>query len=403
MDEIGRNYLALALHLDRHFEGFVDAYFGPEEIKEAVQAGEPRPLAALADDAQQLQAAIEAAGYDAQRTEFLGKQVRAMAAVVRNLAGDRLPFMEEVELYFDIRPEMADEAIFEEAHAELDRLLPGEGALAERLKAWKKGMELETERVLPVFELALKETRRRTSALFDLPEGENLTLELVSDQPWSAYNWYLGNYQSRVELNTDLPLRADSAIPLQAHEAYPGHHTEHTLKEQILYHGEGRGEHAVQLLLAPECVLSEGIANSGREMIFDDQELAAFLGQDLYPLAGLPDVDVERQLGLARASRGLRWVSANAALLLHREGRSAEEVKSYVMRYGLSTPKEAEQTLRFLENPLFRSYIFNYSTGKDLLAPLLEGADAAENYWRLLTEPFTPAQVEAWLAERGAS
>ncbi|MGD8623788.1 MAG: DUF885 domain-containing protein, partial [Anaerolineae bacterium] len=106
---------------------------------------------------------------------------------------------------------------------------------------------------------------------------------------------------------------------------------------------------------------------------------------------------------LARASKGLRRVSANAALLLHREGRSAEEVQGYVMRYGLSTPKEAEQTLRFLENPLFRSYIFNYSTGKDLLAPLLEGKDAAENYWRLLTEPFTPVQVEAWLAERGAS
>ncbi|MGD8626960.1 MAG: hypothetical protein PVJ34_20665, partial [Anaerolineae bacterium] len=344
MDEIGRNYLALALHLDRHFEGFVDAYFGPEEIKEAVQTGEPRPLAALADDAQQLQAAIEAAGYDAQRTEFLGKQVRAMAAVVRNLAGDRLPFMEEVEFYFDIRPEMEDEAVFEEAHAALDRLLPGEGALAERLEAWKEGMELETERVLPVFELALKETRRRTSTLFELPEGENLTLELVSDQPWSAYNWYLGNYESRVELNTDLPLRADSAIPLQAHEAYPGHHTEHALKEQLLYHDQGRGEHAVQLLLAPECVLSEGIANSGREMIFDDQALAAFLGQALYPLAGLPEVDVERQLGLARASKGLRRVSANAALLLHREGRSAEEVQGYVMRYGLSTPKEAEQT-----------------------------------------------------------
>jgi hypothetical protein len=403
MDEIGRNYLALALHLDRHFEGFVDAYFGPAEIKERVQAGAPRPLAALADDAQQLQAAIEAAGYDAQRTEFLRKQVRAMAAVVRNLAGDRLPFMEEVELYFDIQPEMVDEAVFEEAHAALDRLLPGEGALGERMEAWKKGLEIETEKVLPVFELALKETRRRTAALFELPEGENLTLELVSDQPWSAYNWYLGNYQSRVELNTDLPLRASSAIPLQAHEAYPGHHTEHALKEQILYHGEGRGEHAVQLLLAPECVVSEGLANSGRELIFDDQALAAFLGQALYPLAGLPDVDVEQQLALTQAAEGLRWVSANAALLLHREGRSAEEVQGYMMRYGLSTPKEAEQALRFLQNPLFRSYIFNYSTGKDLLAPLLAGADAAENFRRLLTEPLTPSQVEAWLAERGAS
>jgi hypothetical protein len=400
MDEIGRHYLALALHLDRHFEGFVDAYFGPAEIKEEVQAGEPRPLEALADDARLLQAAIETAGYDAQRTDFLRRQARAMAAVARNLSGDRLPFMEEVELYFDIRPEMVDEAVFEEAHGAMDRLLPGEGALVERLNAWKKGLEIKGDRALPVFELALQETRRRTAELFELPEGENLSLKLVSDEPWAAYNWYLGNYQSLIEVNTDLPLRADSAIPLQAHEAYPGHHTEHALKEQRLYHGEGRGEHAIQLLLAPECVLSEGLANSGRALIMDDESLAVFLREELYPLAGLPKVDAEQQLGLARASKELRWVNANAALLLHRDGRSAEEVQAYVMRYGLRTAKEAEQTLRFIGNPLFRAYTFNYSTGETLLAPLLEGEDAVENFWRLLTEPCTPTQVEQWMAER---
>ncbi len=54
MDEIGRRYLHLALHLDRHFEGFVDAYFGPPEFRAEIQTGSPRSLEALADDAQQL-------------------------------------------------------------------------------------------------------------------------------------------------------------------------------------------------------------------------------------------------------------------------------------------------------------------------------------------------------------
>jgi hypothetical protein len=197
MDELGRNYLTLALNLDRHFEGFVDAYFGPPELRVEVEAAEPRSLEALADDARKLQEAIEDSDYDPQRKGFLTRQTRAMTAVIRNLSGDRLDFVEEVELYFDITPEMVDEAVFEAIHAEMDPLFAGEGSLSERVAAWEKGLELEADRILPVCDLALQETRRRTRALFDLPPGEEVSLNLVKDQPWYAYNWYLGDYRSR--------------------------------------------------------------------------------------------------------------------------------------------------------------------------------------------------------------
>ena len=234
MDEIGHRYLHLALHLDRHFEGFVDAYFGPPELRAEVETGDPRSLEALADDAQQLLHAIDGDISDARRRGFLRKQVRAMAAVTRNLSGDQLGFVQEVELYFDISPTMVDEATFEAAHAELDELLPGDGSLVERSVAWGEKHTLEPDRILPVFHLALRETRRRTQELFDLPPGENLTLQLVQDQPWGAYNWYLGEFRSRVDLNTDVPVKAHWAVPLIAHEAYAGHHTEHAIKENLL-------------------------------------------------------------------------------------------------------------------------------------------------------------------------
>ncbi len=402
MDEIGRNYLTLALNLDRHFEGFVDAYFGPPELKAQAALGEPRPLESLADDARQLLIAIEAGDYDAQRKDFLVRQTRAMTAVIRSLSGDRLDFVEEVELYFDITPEMADEALFEAAHAEMDRLLPGDGALVERMAAWKRSLELEPGRVMRVFDLACQETRRRTLALFDLPPGEDLTLQLVTEQPWSAYNWYLGDYRSRIDLNTDLPVHAHSAVPLLAHEAYPGHHTEHAIKEYHLYRQQGRAEHAIQLLLAPECVLSEGIADNAQGIILTDPHLASFLQDTLYPEAGLTGVDVEQQIRLGKAGAKLRWVSCNAALLLHRDGHPPDEVQQYIERHGLRTLQEAKQTMSFIQSPLFRSYIFNYATGKALLAPLLEGEDAVDNFRRLLTEPLTPTQVRQWLAQREA-
>jgi hypothetical protein len=400
MDEIGRNYLTLALNLNRHFDGFVDAYFGPPELKTEAEAGEPRSLGVLADDARQLRAAIEASDYDAQRKDFLGRQTQAMASVIRNLSGDRLGFVEEVESYFDITPKLVDEAVFEEAHAEMERLLPDDGSLVERLTAWKRRQELRPDVVLPVFELACQATRRRTLALFDLPPGEELSLHLVKDEAWSAYNWYLGNYRSRIDINTDLPLRAGSALPLLAHEAYPGHHTEHAIKEYRLYRQENRAEHAVQLLLAPECVLSEGIGDSALAMVFDDAELAAFLGDELYPLAGLPDVSAEQQLRLRTAGEALRGVDGNAALLLHRDGWRPDEVQQYVERFGLNTSKEAAHMMRFLQTPLYRSYVFNYAMGKALLAPLLEAPDAVDHFRRLLSEPITPTQVRRWLAEQ---
>jgi hypothetical protein len=398
MDQVGQEYLTLALNLDRHFEGFVDAYFGPEELRDAIRSAEPRALDALADDARQLQAAIEVSIKDPQRKGFLARQALAMATVVRKLSGEQLDYVEEVELCFDISPQMVDEAVFEAAHAEMDRCLPGDGPLVERLEVWKHEQEIGADRILPAFQLAREETRRRTRSLLDLPPGEDVSLHLVADQPWSAYNWYLGNYRSRIDLNTDLPIRIGAVVPLMAHEAYPGHHTEHALKEYDLYRKQGRAEHAVQLLVAPESVLSEGIADSARAMILDDGELAAFLRDQLYPRAGLPPDMVEQQMRLAGARENLSGLGGNAALLLHRDGRSPTQVQRYIEQYGLLTPREAAQSMKFIQSTLFRAYIFTYTSGKRLLAPLLEGSQAHANFRRLLSEPYTPGMVCDWLA-----
>jgi hypothetical protein len=402
MDDIGREYLTLALNLNRHVEGFVDAYYGPPELKAEVDAGEPRSVDALADDARQLQAAIAQSGYDPQRKEYLGLQLRAMSTLVRKLSGEQLDFVEEVELCFDITPQLVDEAVFEGIHAAMDRLFPGEGSVLNRVIAWKKGVEIEPNRLLPVLELAVEETRRRTSILFDLPPGEEVSLRLVQDEPWTAFNWYLGSYTSQIDVNTDLPVSIDLPTPLVTHEAYPGHHTERAMKEHRLYHQGARAEHAVLLSLAPESVIAEGIAMSAESMIFSPEELETFLHERLNPLAGLPDVGVEQQMGWAKADDELRVVGANAALLLHEYGRPPDEVRKYMERYMLHTPRAVAKGLEFIQSPLWRAYIFNYTMGKQLLAPLLEGPDAVVNFRRLLSEPFTPTQVRQWIADRAA-
>jgi hypothetical protein len=401
MEQIGHDYLALALQLDRHVPGFIDAYFGPSELKEQAQTGLPRQPEALTGDAEQLLAAIEAGSFAEQRRDYLLRQTRAMHALAGRLAGESLTFIEEVERYYDIQPQLVDERVFAEAHRVMDELLPGRGELTERLAAWKQSLELAPERIIPVCERACAELRRRALHLFELPEGEAVSLQIVQNEPWRAYNWYLGGYQSRIDINTDLPMRANSVVGLLSHEAYPGHHTEHAIKERRLCDGEGRLEHAVQLILAPEAVLSEGIADCAQGVIFERAELVAYLRDELYPLAGMDHIDVERQVLIDEATRALGAVSANAALLLHGEGLPAVDVQRYVERFGLRSEREAAQNMKFIQHPLWRSYNFTYSVGESLLAPLLEGPKAVANFRRLLSEPFTPTQVREWLKRAG--
>jgi hypothetical protein len=401
MDSIGREYLTLALNLNRHYDGFVDAYFGPEELKAELDAKDPPPLDTLAGHAHELQQRIDDSDSDTQRKDYLTRQVRAMAAIIRNLSGESVPFTEEVELYFDLASAMVDESVFEAAHAEIDRLLPGEGSLVERLHAWEKGLEVPTDRVMPVFERASKEARRRTVRMLDLPPGEEVTWELVEGKPWWAYNRYAGQYRSGIEVNTDLPAHVHRVLTAVAHESYPGHHTEGVVKEHRLYRQEGRAEHAIHVL-GPEAVLSEGIAVSAQGMIFSDSDLEDFLRDELCPVAGLPGDDAERQVAVSRAMDGLRGVTSNAALLLHGEGQSPEKVERYVEWHIMGTQADVAQTMEFIQIRLWRSYAFNYSLGRHLVAPLLEGPDRVANFARLLSEPFTPTQVREWVAQRGS-
>jgi hypothetical protein len=397
MDEIGLRYLGLALQLDRHFTGFVDAYYGPPQVKAQAMAGAPAPLGQLAGELRELSEAIELRGYNPQRQDYLLRQVRAMSTLVRNLAGEKLDYVDEVELLFDVRPVSVEESVYETAHSRLARLLPGDGPLGERAEAWRKRFEMAPERILPACEAACQEAQHRTVQLFELPAGENVELQLVDHQPWSAYNWYLGDFRSRIDLNTDLPLQARGLVHLLTHEAYPGHHTEHAIKEDRLYQEASRAEHAVQLLLGPEAVISEGIANSAAKIIFNDLSLADFLRNGLYPAAGIRGVDVEQQLLIEEALKSLSSVSCNAALRLHRDGYPADAVQHYIEHYALRTPAQAAQTMSFIQHPLFRAYIFTYQVGEALMAPLLSGPNKATNFRRLLTEPFTPSQLRAWL------
>jgi len=238
--DFGEEFVRLALALDEHVPGYVDAYIGPEEWKvQATQQGKI-PLTELSKQTNELATQLSKAnGIDAQRKDYLARHLTAMQMTLRLLSGEKVSLADEVQALYDIQPTWKDESNFEEAHRLLDQLLPAGESLRERMMKWNQSLELSVEKVKELLPTVINKLRTLTDKKFGLPSGEDFDVEFVSNQPWSAYNWYLGNSKSRIEINTDLPIRIFGLPGLIAHEAYPGHHTDLCIKEQKLVKGLG--------------------------------------------------------------------------------------------------------------------------------------------------------------------
>src|SRR5256714_616484 len=160
--------------------------------------------------------------------------------------------------------------------------------------------------------------RERTDRLFGLPDGEHIDFELVTNEPWSGFNYYLGDLRSRVAINTDLPVLATSLGHLVAHEAYPGHHTEHTRKEVGLVRRRGHDEETIFLVGTPQCLLAEGLADLGLEVIVPSRQHET-VAEHLRPLGIRYDAEVATAVAEAGELLG-NAVRGNVALLLHVDG-----------------------------------------------------------------------------------
>jgi hypothetical protein len=412
-DPIAADYLRLALRLDQHLPGFVDGYFGPAALKAQVDLEPIRPPGVLASDAAVLRARLAHEVGEPDRLAWLNAQLVAIEANARSLvealAGyTGQAYLDHVRRCFDWLPERRPDALFAEARAEVDRLLPGRGSTIERLATWDAGLVVPAERLEPLVDWLLAVLRERARITFGLPDGEALRVGLVSGQPWAAYNWYDGALRSRIDLNIDLPIRAPDLIGLLAHEAYPGHHLEHAWKEARLVRHDGRLESSVLLINTPECLISEGLADLGRRFGVSSEREPELLVELLDRAQLAPRSDGLTTAELARIASAMREprqrlgeFAVNAAFRRHVDGADHETVRAEFGQTALLTPERAEKRLEFIEHPLWRTYIFVYSEGEALLGRWLElvpEADQADRFRRLLVEQLTPATVAGDLA-----
>ncbi|MGH3917732.1 MAG: DUF885 domain-containing protein [Pseudonocardiaceae bacterium] len=397
--DVVREYLVLGLRFDRLVEGFVDAYTGDPALRRQVD-NEPRPdPAMLARRAGELRAELSAAGLFEPRARFLDVHLAALECSGRVLAGQQVGFVAEVQAYFDVHIEPGDCDVYRQAHAEIDLLLPGADPLAQRLAAHRARDGIPPEQLEPAVHALSSALRDRVRASVGLPPEETVQYEVVTDKPWSGFNYYLGEFHSRVAINADLGHRMANLPHLVAHESYPGHHTEHCRKEAGLVRTQRQAEQTIFLVNTPQCLMAEGMADLG---------LSAAVGPGWGPWAAeiLGDLglrmDGELAERLETAAAGLLGVRQDAALMLHDRGADPADVLAYLQRWLLITEPRASQMLRFLSDPLWRAYTTTYVEGYRLLRTWLEARPPvqalSQRYLRLLDEPLVPSMVRAELA-----
>jgi hypothetical protein len=396
--DVPLEYVRLGLRFDRLESGFVDAYTGDPRVRAMVE-DEPAPTPqGLRDQARGLLGELDSAGLAADRTAYLCGQLTGLECTARKLGGEPVSFLDEVSAYFQVDVVLGDPAAYAAAHAELAALLPGSGPLAERYAAYRRREECPPDRLAEAVHALSSALRDRVRGQYGLPEVETVRYDVVTDQPWSGFNYYEGNYTSRVAINADLPHRMGQLPHLVAHEAYPGHHTEHCRKELGRVERADRLEHTVFLVNTPECLMAEGLADLG---------VQASIGEGWGPWAAEILADLGLHLDghlaerIAAAAAPLNRVRQDAAILLHDRGADAEDVIAHLERWSLVSPDRARQQLRFLTHPLWRAYISTYVEGFDLLSSWLDarpaGQGVADRFVRLLDEPLTPAGVAAEL------
>jgi hypothetical protein len=357
MSDVAVEYIELGRRLGRHQDGLVDSYYGPVEIKERIDSEELRSPGLLADDAARLRESLD--GLEEDRRKWLEAQLEGLETAARKLGGAEIPFEEEVELYYGVPAHRTPESEFEAAHKAIDALLSGTHSLEERYRAWREDDAIPAERLAEVVSRLNSGLRERAAELAGLPEGESVDYEYVTDKPWTAYNYYRGDLHSHIEVNTDAPSVPDAVLEWVAHETYPGHHTEHAWKEQLLTR-TGRLEETIVLIPTPQSVLSEGIATVAAEIALGD-ERPEFTASSVEGVGVRYDPELSR--AVLEANKPFAGVATNAALLLYVDGASVDDAREYVMHWALASEKRAEHVIGFINDTMWRSYITTYPNG----------------------------------------
>ena len=400
LTNFGEDYLLLVFRIDKHINGYIDFYIGPEKLKHVISNESLTAPQKLLNDCKDLIKQLGSQGFNKQRERYIKKMLIAMETSIKLIIGTKIPINEQFLKLYDVALKPVNESELKNFKDEFDKAYPGFGTLEERMKNYSIRRKVPEKKVFESFKKALDLVRKRTKELFIeiLPKEEKIIIELVNNNEssekikWTCYNWYLGNYTSRIEVNPSYRMYWTAFLIFTAHEGYPGHHTEFVLKEQKLYREKNQFEHSLLILHSPKLIITEGIGSLAINVIYSNQELAE-IGLNNF----CPDPSKEDSLEEMIAQNKIR---GKKSLFLYDlayrsliDKYSNEELLDYGTSLGIFGKEEIRNHLKRLSNPVYSKNAFMYELGSNLIRNKYGTVPSIKNFQNLLVNPVLPSDL----------
>ncbi|MFT3680436.1 MAG: hypothetical protein QM791_09205 [Ferruginibacter sp.] len=370
LNAVAVKYVRLGLSVGEYDKDFVDAYYGPDSLKPNSTAGTIFPkdsfLAAVDNLANELKKFSTSTNDTiAKRALWMSSQVKAFETRIKVYGGDSASFENETKDLYGVTVPVYDSNHFKKLISSLDHLLKGKGSVNDRFQQLAANFIIPPDKLDTVLKASLTECRKRTLQHYQLPAGENFTLEYVTNKPWSGYNWYKGKYKSVIQINTDIKILIDRVIDVGGHESYPGHHVYNMLQEKNLYRDKGWVETTLYPLYSPQSVIAEGTANFGIALAFPGDEKINLAKNVLLPLAGLDTTGIFIYFKALELKDELNYARNEACRGLLNKTMTEPQAQYWLENFALMSKEAAKKAINFIRDN--RSYLITYNYGKDLV------------------------------------
>jgi len=387
----------MALRIDKHIKGYVDFYFGPKKLKKIVDNEPITSPKKLLLDAKTLLKHLGSQGYAKERERYLEKLLIAMRTSIEILSGIEISIKEQFLRLYDVALQPVKESELDNLKEEFNEAYDGPGSLEKRMNDLRVRRTVPESKVFELFKKALNITRERTKELFVnfLPQKERIVLELVKNNnevKWSYYNWYLGNFCSRIEVNPIYNMYWTVFLFAAAHEGYSGHHTEFIIKEQKLYRESNQFEHSILLLHSPKLIISEGIADLAVKMLFSNREAVEISLRELCPdSSNEASLDIMMTQNKVKGKISIFWYNFAYHALIDKY--NDEELMQYGTNFEIVSKENIKNQLIRISNPIYSKNAFMYHLGSNLIKYKYGEPPSVKDFRYLLVNPILPSDL----------
>ena len=400
ISKFGILFLLLALRIDKHIKGYVDFYFGPKNLRKIVNNEGITSPKKLLLDAKTLLKQLGSQGYDKERTRYLEKMLIAMRTSIELLTGIEISIKDQFLKLYDVDLQPVNEAELDNLKEEFIKAYGGFEDLGARMNTLRVSRAVPETKAYELFKKALELVKKRTEVLFGdfLPRKEKILIELVKNSTtydkikWNYYNWYLGNFTSRIEMNPGFSVYWTGLLSSAAHEGYPGHHTQFVMNEKKLYRELNQFEHSILLFHSPKLIISEGIADLALSVLFSNREAV-----EISLLEFCPDSSKEDSFEVLMAQNRLRgkislfWYNFAYRALIDKY--SDKELIQYGSNFEVFSEEDIKNQIKRFLNPVYSKNAFTYNLGSKIIKQKYGEIPSVNDFRNLLVNPILPSDL----------